>query len=190
MPKTLKQFKLLVGYHVGPDFSKDPDEKTGKRPSKQYSPGDVVEDEADLVEKCGAGKFAFVGDKPGRVATSLPKQTKAPQGQVGSGFQVTTGGSNPGGVPPITPAGTDITAHTAQDAADMAAGKQPANSQDPEDDDEEDDDDASSSAADSDDEDLDSMTVAELKEYAEAHEIELHGAARKDDIVKAIRRSR
>lgn len=65
------KFKLLVGKHVGPDYSKKPvvmkDDATGrttkKYPSKIYKAGDIVEDKADLCETLGYDKFEYYDAK-------------------------------------------------------------------------------------------------------------------------------
>lgn len=121
--KQVQQFKLLVGHHVGPDMDVEEDDN-GRRPSKTYGPGDVIRSEVDLVAKLGADKFQLIGTEAGAPGTMLPTQSKAPQGQVGTGFQVAEGGAVTG-EPPVTPSGIDIRAETAEDAMRMAHGQQP-----------------------------------------------------------------
>ncbi len=69
-------YKLLVGLHVGPDYSCEPEEvevpaargkgtKTEQRwPSKVFQPGSFVESDLDLVKFGGPGKFAYAGASP------------------------------------------------------------------------------------------------------------------------------
>lgn len=81
-------YKLLAGKHYGPDMSKPADDK-GRRPSKKYSPGDVVESELDLEEFGGPNKFKKVDAPRSRKQSlgSAPELARGGSGQVVSGLQ-------------------------------------------------------------------------------------------------------
>lgn len=170
----MARYRLLVGVHVGPDFSARPkkitDPDTGfvteRYPSKTYQKGALIESELDLVEWGGHQKFARAGEEapvrqrstsmgsasPGDVAPDVAKQGGGkpfPSGQVPEGFQGESG-------PAAAPA-------TASDAPAPAAQQQAP------------------------DDNFDSWTLADLKAYAAEEEIDLKGATKKEDVIRAIR---
>ena len=207
--KARFEHKLLVGVHEGPDFDyAAANDNKGDRPTRRYSEGETVWDNSNLVEKLGAGKFSLVRDH-GEGADTRPKESRPrakfpgvksttagdnptpgdptlgqapssfPHGQVSTGKQATT--TLPDGRTVSGPAEpTDEEAEAASANAENVGGV-PTPGGGNEDDE----------SADAEDEpELDAMTVAELKQYAADEEIELHGASRKDEIVKAIRKAR
>lgn len=204
--KARFEHKLLVGVHEGPDFDAAANDK-GDRPTRRYSEGETVWDNSNLVEKLGAGKFSLVRDH-GEGADTRPEESRPrakfpgvksttagdnptpgdptlsqppssfPHGQVSTGKQATT--TLPDGRTVSGPAEpTDEEAGAASANAENVGGV-PTSGGGSDDD-----------VVDADDEpELGSMTVAELKQYAADEDIELHGASRKDEIVKAIRKAR
>jgi hypothetical protein len=87
-------YKLLAGQHIGPDLSQEPDEETGRYPSKTWNAGQVVESETDLCHKHGDQKFAEVGQPrklqtPGDVTDEAEESGVAtfPAGQRSTGYQ-------------------------------------------------------------------------------------------------------
>ena len=63
----IQSYRLVIGQHIGPDYSKEVDEATGKRPSKVYNAPCKVRSEIDLVAKHGP-KFAYIA---GKIPTSV-----------------------------------------------------------------------------------------------------------------------
>lgn len=195
-------------------------EETSKLPSKRYRAGEVVEAETDLVAKHGASKFQLLGesrrqglmrtDKMGNPTpgdpTPLNQQNTAavaPHGQVSTGFQQAINTEGPVKGAPVT--GEDLDKvmeqheEEAQRGMEKRSKEQVADPNNPdqsvqaaheEGDLDEDEGKMREAGEGEGKEDLESMTVAELKEIASEEEVELHGASRKDDIVKAIRKSR
>lgn len=86
--KELRDYKLLAGKHVQRDHTWEPTEeakaeaeKTGRplrAPSKEYSAGEVVPSETDLVELFGSEKFQYIGKPPVKM---LAKQQEEYQEQ-------------------------------------------------------------------------------------------------------------
>ncbi len=71
------RFRLLAGQHIGPDLNKPADPKTGKRPSKTWNQGEVIDSETNLAEKHGRQKFMLLPPRqkgeppqPGEVGAS------------------------------------------------------------------------------------------------------------------------
>lgn len=205
------RFKLLVGQHeqADPDWTPphgvtlklgryvdkngetavDPD--TGKMyraPTKKYKAGDVVVSDQDLVKKFGDQKFQYLSGSVKGTAPSLPK-SKFPNDQVSSGVPEDQSPQAPAGGPPVTTGDPDQSVlregegddprtmggteedigGERLDARKQAAERSPA-------------DDAYG--------DLTDKTVAELKEIAEAEEVDLKGAHKKDEIIKALRKGK
>lgn len=177
-------YKLLVGVHHGPDYTKEPVKFTDavgnvveRYPPRTYRAGETVESDTDLVAFGGPGKFSYVGEggrrkvsksaKPGDVTpeAALRPVAVAPGGQVAEGFQQTTTG--PDGRPVSGPAGPEA---WERGLVGPQAGER-------------------GGAADEGD-DLHAMTVKDLHSLAEAEEIDLQGATRKEDIIRAVRRAR
>jgi hypothetical protein len=175
----MARYKLLAGQHVAADKSKPingPDGKpTGRFELVTYKAGQVVNSDADLVAKFGAGHFERVdgGDgsqekiaalerelatlksklgTPGDVNADnlLHSPSVAPGGQVSTGWQANSGPMDP-------------------DDAERAGANVPEGS---------------------DDDDLEGMTVAELRGYAADKDIELHGATHKKEIIAAVKKGR
>lgn len=69
----MAEFKLLASQHIQGDPEKSADPKTGRRPSRTFVAGDIVESDLDLVKLHGAEKFQLVSGSP---AGSTPLSTK------------------------------------------------------------------------------------------------------------------
>lgn len=154
------KFKLLVGQHIGPDLSKEPDPVTGKRPSKTWTVVNgrpvVVESEIDLVKKHGASKFAYMaerGVKAGSAKRELPRADEIAEKT----------GRSPKDVKPSEVAPVD---DEEDEGGDEAASTEPN------------------------EEELNSMKLNELKAYASEKDIDLSHAKSKHDVVAAILASR
>lgn len=181
-------YKLLVGLHVGADYSgkptkaRDADGNEAERyPSRAYKPGEVVDSDVDLEARFGPEKFKRVGEGTRRRASASTKKgdpapdvlmrspAVAPGGQVAEGFQETTTG----------PDGKPVSGAARPETVEKILGRARAE-------------DAPGVGEDAAEEDdgLESHSVKDLREMAEADEVDLAGAHRKDDIVAAIRRSR
>lgn len=181
-----QKFKLLAGQHVEADRDRpilDPEGKpTGRFARKTYKAGDVVESETDLAARLGANKFEKLdeGGDRARIAelerqlaearAALPSAAAtapstapaaAPGGQVSDGFQRATG--SPGGTASGPLPEADFGRAGVAGAAPAGKGDGP---------------------------DFEAMTVAQLKEHAEAEEIDLRGATHKDEIIKRVRGKR
>lgn len=82
----MKLFKLLAGQHIQADqdykFTEEEVQlakETGvklKLPAKKYSQGDVVPSEIDLVERFGADKFSYMGEKSRERSASDEKRSR------------------------------------------------------------------------------------------------------------------
>lgn len=191
-PKEVGFFRLLASIHVEPDHDAvcpdDWDTATqGKwrRPSKQFFAGEVVKSTTDLVAKFGPQKFVRVGESRGFVqpgTVSSDNLTTFPEGQVASGFQGTVG--VPEGVETAT-GRPQISGQSTKQGADPSqfanpGGVTPKST-------------APTNPADiekgySEGKGYDSMTVDQLKQVADAEEIELGTATRKDEIIKVLRK--
>lgn len=192
----LKAFRLLAGAHVGPDYSADPEEVTTpngdvvlRYPPRQYkaaavgtarAPGDsnVVYSPSDLSEKFNrpnSQKFIALGDPPAAVSDRFRETfgtgvldarhsgvSKAARRQ----FLSVGAGNRTPGTSEVGP----MKGATSSDPKGLAG--------DPHD------------LTESSDEDLHSMTVAELRDTAEAEDIEVPGRATKDELVAAIEKGR
>jgi hypothetical protein len=203
-----------------PNTQPDPDTKVRPSTDYRAGDGSIIESEIDLVEKFGAEKFEYVdlprqgsrsaardvGDEsnnpsalradnsgspsPGsptpQVAAESPSVT--PHGQVQTGRQVTTSDLDRDR-PPMSRAESAEEAYAhkgeAEEAASQAEGTRTGTERDAVKDEE-----GEESTATAGQQDLDALTVSELRGIAQDEEIELHGAARKDDIIKAIRKGR
>lgn len=167
------KFRLLTGRHV--------------HKGRMFQPGEIVESNADLVKLHGREHFAKVSGEPDanyEAPVPLgPTSSEAPGGQVSSGHQMTTGAPDgvtqvsgaedrlrPDGLHPETVVdkpdeGKSKASHPVAKTATTTAPKAlPAN--------------------------LDHMTQAQLKEFANEEEIDLEGATNRADMIKAIRASR
>jgi hypothetical protein len=167
-----------------------------RAPTAKYKAGDLVPSPIDLVARFGANKFEYVnqgsralGDNPVPAEPAADQDpTHFPGGQVSSGHQQATG--TPQGTvsgpdrrrthdarlePSRTPqarvdepgrgaaTGTDV-----EEAARKSARAQEEGSEAPT------------------EEGLAEMKVEELREYARTHGISLHGATRKEEMIRAI----
>ena len=154
-------FRLLGGKHTQSVYGSEPDPVTGRRPSKTFVKGELVESDDDLVAKL-PNKFELVDSSKGKkgkpTTPSEPAQTStAPGGQVSTGRQQTT----------TAPDGTAVSGPVT-DPARLNVPTTPSKASKP------------SNA------ELEKMTVDELKDYAAEEEIDLKGATHKADIIKAI----
>jgi hypothetical protein len=201
----MAQFKLLAGQHVADDRAKEPvrtrdpatGEVTERHPPRTYRAGEVVESDADLVAKFGAGHFELVGPEaagaharvaqleaelaalrartPGDPASavSADNPSVAPGGQVSTGFQHTSGG-----VPGPLPADQHARAGVAGAAERQPQQQAPAQQQ------------RAAAPRGVSDADLDGMTLAELRTHAAEAGVDLHGAKTRDEALKAVRKGR
>lgn len=199
-------YQVLLGQHIGPDYSQQPRKtrdalgnETERYPSKTYQPGETVDSDLDLVARFGEQKFRHVGESSrqprGSVTPATPAEDQRartfPGGQVLEGFQRTT--SAPDGRPVSGLLDPQQHAelqekHAARIADDYeaAAPKQtpaqgqqrPAQAQQQQ---------RPAQAQRLTDEQLHSMTVKDLQDHAAAEEIDLKGATRKEDMIRAIR---
>lgn len=183
------KFRLLAGMHIQADKTQDPtpvkDPTTGlvtqRYPSKTYKQGEVVESDVDLVARLGANKFQLVGGgKANRKQMSLSElmsERAKLDMQIAEASRV---------APLDAKRKEEIEREEAANAL-LEEGEEV-------DDDDRDDDNRVKKTSkkpnafkDQLPEDLDEMTVAELKEYAEAEEIDISEVHLKADIVEAIR---
>lgn len=187
--KPTRVYQLLEGIAEHEDFSEPHDPVTGRHPPKVYHKGERILSHIDLVKRFGPQKYALVGEGrrlrgsvvPGEVAPGQ-RSTPAPQGQVSSGKQVTRG----------TPQGSTVTGQFEEDEEqelfgdDVPAGHEEAGPDKVHQ--------SESSQAqpmeEVTDEDLDNMTVAELRKYAASNKVDLQGATVKADIIKSIQDAR
>lgn len=191
--------------------------KDGKRPSRSYQQGETVWDNKNLVVLHGAEKFSLTRDHGPR-ADSRPKELRATvaapgPGGIGNPVLSTTAGDNPvPGDPTLAhapasfpggqvstgkqettslPDGRTVsgpatpTEEEAQEAADNAEnlGTETYAGESAEDADETEAEKADAKA-------LEEMSAAELRQFAEEEEIQLHGARSKEDMIKTIKKAR
>ncbi len=182
-------FKLLSGGYVGREAPKGGDREatpTGRPQQMFLKAGSVVESDKDLVALHGGEKFQYVGDRhPGDRAAApaqraLPKPPpdnpiSFPQGQVAEGFQQAVKGPGNLSEPVLE---SDLEQRGLIPARDQREPeqeqRQPQHA-------------AKAKAA---GDELEGMTVAELKSVARQQDIALHGATTKDEIVHTIRQTR
>lgn len=179
----MAQYRLTAGMHV---------DKNGT-----YNAGDVVESDVDLVEKFGATKFKLIGGGEGGLKSGTGNPTPGDptpenvihnpslgaSGQVQTGFQSTSGSSpsgiQSGGAPEEVVRETLGQENKGQ--ANVPAAQQPAQQfptlkgQPPPKSERE------YHAA------LERLSVRDLQEHAAEEEIDLKGATRKEEIIKAIK---
>jgi hypothetical protein len=183
-------------------------------PTRTYKVGDVVDSDIDLAARFGADHFAPVGGQqasdarkiadlerqvselrakaqakqPG-AAFSVPgdptqeiaatSPSVAPGGQVSTGHQQTSGGvpGQPAISGPMSPADLERMTERAEARGEGEAGSKGTAKG------------AGRSRSTKSDDQLHGMTVEQLHEYAAEEEINLHGATKKDEIVRAIQRA-
>lgn len=174
--KPCRYFKLLVGIHIGPDYTQEPDEQTGRYPSKTYHAGQTVPDPGDLRKLHGDQKFQEVGGSnllqtPGDVTDQSEEENPAtfPHGQVSTGFQEAT--STQVGQPAQVPQGPP--SHVAEQGTehDEAAREEPE-------------------PAPAEEVNLDDMNMRQLRQHAEERGVDLHGAKSRAEIVERIQSKR
>lgn len=94
----MMRFKLQAGMFICPDKTK-PKGPNGKRPSTTLRAGAIVESDEDLAAK-HPGQFVFLGGERDTASSErllvVSNPGVAPNGQVSSGFQATTGAATPG----------------------------------------------------------------------------------------------
>lgn len=72
------RFKILAGQHIQGDKTQPIVNETGKHPSKTYDVGSVVESDIDLAKKHGYDKFQLLADKRSTPTSKpIPKQVTA-----------------------------------------------------------------------------------------------------------------
>lgn len=180
----MARFKLLAGLHVtaDPNFKAPKNDPDAKPTSIPYKAGDTVESDEDLVAKFGSTKFLFLGGS----AKKTPPAVRGfvhPAGQVNQGHQETAGGvpglQDPEKAAEEAGAPVEVPGDGAAKDALVSSGEQQPDPR------------RKTARADATPEqDLDSMTVADLKALAEDEEADLTGLHRKDEIVKAIKKNR
>jgi hypothetical protein len=154
------RYRLIAGKHYGPDMTKEVDER-GRRPSRKYSPGEVIESSVDLVKVHGENKFQYVG--PHKEDVGDQPVAVAPGGQVSSGLQQTKGGvTGPMEMtlPSQKPASASVNPAVQSGKprnVDVTYGR------------------------------LEDMKVEDLRDIASENKIDLHGAKTKEEMVKKIR---
>lgn len=219
------RYRLLESLHVEPDWKAEhPRDEDGnlvkpwRRPSVQYTRGQVVVSPTDLVSKFGANKFQYLGSAesadgpftqttPGDpvpdIAANNPQA--APGGQVSQGFQVTTTG--PDGKPisgPMTPetepnavanpkTGERILGQKANIFGKPGAKAERDEGEDPQprtprQATAEEAGEPAGGASKHTREDLEDKTMAELRDLADEEEIDVHGARNKEDLIQRILR--
>lgn len=177
------RFELMAGQHIEADKKAKPrrrkveDPETGeiifesRYPSKTYNPGDIIETCTDLAAKYGADKYRRLDFK----GTMVYGKTRVPQQQTPRGLPV-----------------KDVHDREEFDEGELQQEMIGANAETGEDlgleVTEEADESASATTSTSDN--LDDMTVSDLKAHAEKRGIDLSRAHRKSDMVDTIRKSK
>lgn len=181
-------FRLLAGQHqqADPDWEPSPDEVQFARdngvrlvaPSRTYETNDLVECDQDLVARFGEQKFQLVSGKPlplkqvgGKSRTPgdpsrelmAKNKTKAPAGQVSTGFQ---------GEDPNTVEGGEDRPEELDDEENAPPSAAPKGEK---------------TLEQQYGGNFDEMNLEELREIASSEEIELKGATRKADIISVLR---
>lgn len=181
----MPRFKLLAGQHIAADKNApklDHEGKpTGRFENRTYTKGDVVENDADLVARFGAGKFAYAdaADSSSRIAELEAEVARLrAQAQVvptARGPALMTPGEPTAQQGPAKAPGGQVSTGVQGDvgAANAQLGAQQGQGQD----------DFSA-------ESLEEWTVADLRDLAAEEEIDLRGATRKDEIIATIRQAR
>jgi hypothetical protein len=212
-PKKLNSYRLLAGAHIGANFDEEPkkvkDEDTGETvyqyASKFYRQGETVKSEKDLVAFGGHEKFQLVGSDTTVSGTGDPtpgdptpenvaySAAVTPGGQVSTGFQSSTGTKEGTVSGPIDPKHPAHPANQAKGKQGMKGkseksdtpGARLVKSKTP--DTEEGD---SEGSGDTSDDNLDTMTLAELKQKCDDDEVDTSGCRSKADYLKALRSSK
>lgn len=199
---ALQSFRLLVGKHQGRDNSVEkPDNAPDnwRPPTKDYTAGQIVKSESDLVAQFGKEKFERVQGKARRgveeeedkerdmlalPAKKMRTVAVAPNGQVSTGKQVATTdnkGRTVSGIEPVDDddeEGQEMASRTGRNPEDFKKGNSPRGGKRGQSSEEDTEDDKAK---------LEGMTKAELLEYAKDHEIDGVGSAMtKADILDAI----
>lgn len=155
----MARFRLKVGKHVG-------------KGGRVYNAGDIVESPVDLVTLLGVEKFERVDGKVSASRNAFPVtpgSVSAPQGQVHSGKQE-TGGVDGEGEPVSGPMEEDADPATeeALNPGENESGE------------------GEEGSGEGEAVDFNTMSVAQLKEYAENNEIDIAGAKTKKDIIAKL----
>lgn len=169
-------FKLKAGRHRGADYSQEPvkrvDPITGveswKYPSKDYVVNDIIESEVDLTQ-LGREKFELISGRPRPMGPMNRSALAFPHGQVHDGLQQTT---TPGDVTKTGP--KEMTDEEQEDYEERLEATDKGS--------------AKGKSTEVSDDELESMSVEELKELAEEQEIDLRGKRSKHDIIDTIRK--
>lgn len=174
-------FKLLAGQHIDQD-------------GESHEVGAKINSKFDLARRHGRSKFERIGDyqeeadaehEPTTVGFQQPadRSLAFPHGQVHDGKQETTGAGM------SHPDRNDPDFDPSISKKDLAQQKE---DEDPDDDDDDDDDDENGDektgrmAKKARKEELEGMTVPELKQLAEDDEVDLSGATKKDEIIQRL----
>jgi hypothetical protein len=194
--------KLIAGVHFGPDYEADPvvekvkdpvtgaETETYKYPTKRYNRGDVILDPEDLVAK-EPGRYAPVTGPRRRETVEVKGRVVSapsgppPQGDPPNPDDLTPARKpdlelhpqRPPGAPPTPRPGTErdkmAKGEVKDAAADKAGRKKSGRAEDK----------AAETAY---RDELEQMTVADLREHAREGGVQLHGASTKADIIDAI----
>lgn len=185
-----------------------------KPPTRTYKVGERVESEVDLVKKHGAEKFERIGERRGIPRQQARRPAEADLDPLGK--KVPTRGGVPAGVESRTPGdpteemqekhpslgASGQVAQGFQEAVDQPKSNVTGGAYVPSEEEEEESEIASPTPMKAGrtpaeaveeqalPENLDRMTLRDLKEYAEQEEIDLEGATRRDDVLKKIRAAR
>lgn len=169
--QNAKWYKLMIGQHVGPDLEAPPSKKNGAHPDRLYHPGEVFRSAVDLEKENGppgmmrkferlggeaGGTFGEPGSYPPELLAAAAEYLRRQQAQ---GLPI------PGTPPPATP--EEI----------RTAAPAPLPTQQPPIPQEKVKHDAKRLA-----ERLEKMTLPQLREMAAGEEVDLEGAATREDI--------
>jgi hypothetical protein len=180
----MARYKLLAGGFEQADKSKPilgPDGKpTGRFEKRRFvakgGSQPIVESDTNLIAKFGPGQFELVGgDDSSRKIEALERELATLRAKKGTPGDVNA--DNLLHSPSVAPGGQVSTGWQANsgpmdpDDAERAGANLPEGS-------------------DASDDDLEGMTVAELRGYAADKDIELHGATHKKEIIAAVKKGR
>jgi uncharacterized small protein (DUF1192 family) len=176
----MARYKLLAGGFEQADKSKPilgPDGKpTGRFEKRHFRAGATVESDVDLIAKFGAGQFELVGgDDSSRKIAALERELATLRAKKGTPGDVNA--DNLLHSPSVAPGGQVSTGWQANSGSMDPDDAERAGANVPE-------------GAEASDDDLESMTVAELRGHAADRDIELHGATTKKDIIAAVKKGR
>ncbi len=213
----MAQYRLVAGLHIQADHEWKPTEQEKtlaerqgrllKAPSRTYSPGDVVESDEDLVVKFGQSKFQYV-QSPGMRSAGKPTKasgadklkqhqqenhtegdpsveqimagSKAPDGQIGTGIPEAINTAGPAKEGPISDKGAETLGQKTPPAKPQQGDKPqqtPAHTTPP------------ATTKTPLPNNFNTMSVNEMREWANDEEIEIPANAKtRDEVMKAVRK--